>query len=372
MKIESSGILCSSKINSNKACYTFSSFVSLSNGSILATVRGGKNKDSELEGVEFFRSDDEGENWSEPLEPFNNVEVDNLKGSLKLCYLTEISDSHIIASFLWIDRSTIPGKELFNAETEGCLPMKILLADSYDKGSTWSKLRKVNLPNEIGPPSLTNPIMKLPNGKLIMSIENNKHYYNQSKWYQKNVFICSIDNGKTWSKPYLAAGDKTGRIFNWDLRCGVNDSGIITSFAWTYDSVKKNFLNIHQRISNDEGNTWSQPKDLNISDQPSHPAILKNGKVVLAYVDRFKDQSIKVRASDNLNASFDETSEITIFNQNKIKQNSKDLGGLLADMNMWSFGLPYADVLNSGKVLVFYYAGNDKKMDLHWTRLKFN
>jgi len=48
------------------------------------------------------------------------------------------------------------------------------------------------------------------------------------------------------------------------------------------------------------------------------------------------------------------------------------LGGLLADMNMWSFGLPYADVLNSGKVLVFYYAGNDKKMDLHWTRLKFN
>ena len=372
MKIESSGILCSSKINSNKACYTFSSFVSLSNGSILATVRGGKNKDSELEGVEFFRSDDEGKNWSEPLAPFNNVEVDNLKGSLKLCYLTEISDSHIIASFLWIDRSTIPGKELFNAETEGCLPMKILLADSYDNGSTWSKLRKVNLPNEIGPPSLTNPIMKLPNGKLIMSIENNKHYYDQSKWYQKNVFICSIDNGKTWSKPYLAAGDKTGRIFNWDLRCGVNDSGIITSFAWTYDSVKKNFLNIHQRISNDEGNTWSQPKDLNISDQPSHPAILKNGKVVLAYVDRFKDQSIKVRASDNLNASFDKTSEITIFNQNKIKQNSKDLGGLLADMNMWSFGLPYADVLNSGKVLVFYYAGNDKKMDLHWTRLKFN
>ena len=39
------------------------------------------------------------------------------------------------------------------------------------------------------------------------------------KWYQKNIFICSSDNGKTWSKPYLAAGDETGRIFNWDLRC---------------------------------------------------------------------------------------------------------------------------------------------------------
>ena len=102
MKIDSSGILCSAKIDSNKACYTFSSFVSLSNGSILATARGGNNKDSELEGIEFFRSDDEGEKWSEPWEPFKNVKIDNLKGSLKLCYLTEISDSHIIASFLWM------------------------------------------------------------------------------------------------------------------------------------------------------------------------------------------------------------------------------------------------------------------------------
>ena len=135
---------------------------------------------------------------------------------------------------------------------------------------------------------------------------------------------------------------------------------------------KKTFLNIHQRISNDEGKTWSQPKDLNISDQPSHPALLNDGKMVLAWVDRFNNQSIKVRASDDLNASFDKISEITIFNQKKIKQNSKELGGLLADMNIWSFGLPYADVLQSGKVLVFYYAGNDKKMDLHWTRIKIN
>ena len=240
MQIESSGILCSAKINSNKACYTFSSFVSLSNGSIIATARGGNNKDSELEGIEFFRSDDEGEKWSEPWEPFKNVKIDNLKGSLKLCYLTEISDSHIIASFLWIDRTSIPGKELFNADTEGCLPMKILIADSYDNGNTWSKLRKVQLPKDIGPPSLTNPIMKLPNGKLIMSIENNKDYYDESKWYQKNIFICSSDNGKTWSKPYLAAGDETGRNIATNLR-------IITTTS-TYSPSTTNAVTVQVQI----------------------------------------------------------------------------------------------------------------------------
>ena len=35
---------------------------------------------------------------------------------------------------LWIDREAFPGQPLFNPETEGCLPMSILLADSFDGG----------------------------------------------------------------------------------------------------------------------------------------------------------------------------------------------------------------------------------------------
>lgn len=370
MKIEESGILGQSEINSTKAFYTFSSFVSLTNGVILAAARRGDSKDSHLEVVEFFISENEGENWSKPWVPFTNFNIENTKGSLKLCYFTEITPSHILASFLWIDRSTYPGKELFNAKTEGCLPMKVLLSDSFDQGKTWSELRAIDMPEEIGPPSLTNPIMKLPDGKLLMSIENNKNYLDKSKWKQKVFFFSSTDNGKTWSDPFLVAEDKEGIIFNWDLRSAVDKEGCITSFAWTYDSLKENFLNIHQRISEDSGLTWSQPKDLNFADQASHPAFLKDGRIVLAWVDRFQTQTIKVRFAKNLYSDFDSSSEITIFEQNNLK-NSKDnnLGELLTDMGMWNFGLPFADVLPSGKVLIFYYAGNENQMNLCWCRL---
>ena len=370
MRIEASGILGQSEINSSKACYTFSSFVSLSNGVLLASARRGDNKDSHLEVVEFFTSLDEGENWSEPWEPFNNINIENTKGTLKLCYFTEITPSHLLASFLWIDRSAYPGKELFNAETEGCLPMKVLLSDSYDQGKTWSNLRIVDMPKEIGPPSLTNPIMKLPDGKLLMSIENNKSYLDKSKWNQKAVFLSSTDNGENWSTPFLAAEDDKGIIFNWDLRSVVDKEGRVSSFAWTYDSLKENFLNIHQRISEDGGLTWSQPKDLNFADQASHPALLKDGRVVLAWVDRFQSQTIKVRLAKNLYSDFDSSSEITIFEQNNLKNNKdNNLGELLEDMGVWNFGLPFADVLPSGKVLIFYYAGNINQMNLCWCRL---
>ena len=370
MKIEATGILGHSKINTHKACYTFSSFVALSNGTLLAAARCGDNKDSELETVEFFFSKDEGENWSSPITPFKKVIVDNKKGTLKLCYFTEISSSHLLAAFLWIDRSAHPGKELFNAETEGCLPMKVLLTDSYDQGKTWGKLRSVEMPDEIGPPSLTNPVMKLQDGTLLMSIENNKHYLDKSKWKQKAVFLSSTDNGKNWSSPFLAAGDEEGRIFNWDLRSGVDKEGRISTFAWTYDSLKEKFLNIHQRISNDGGQTWSLPKDLKFADQASHPALLQDGSIVLAWVDRFKSQTIKARLAKDLHSDFDYSSEITIFSQH-IVENNKDnnLGELLADMGIWNFGLPFADALPSGKILIFYYAGSKNQMNLHWSRL---
>ena len=73
-------------------------------------------------------------------------------------------------------------------------PMRVLLSDSFDQGKTWSSLRSVEIPDEIGPPSLTNPIMKLPDGKLLMSIENNKKYHDKSTWKQKAVFLSSWYN----------------------------------------------------------------------------------------------------------------------------------------------------------------------------------
>jgi hypothetical protein len=212
--------------------------------------------------------------------------------------------------------------------------------------------------------------MKLPDGKLLMSIENNKSYLNKSKWNQKAVFLSSTDNGENWSTPFLAAEDDKGIIFNWDLRSVVDKEGRVSSFAWTYDSLKENFLNIHQRISEDGGLTWSQPKDLNFADQASHPALLKDGRVVLAWVDRFQSQTIKVRLAKNLYSDFDSSSEITIFEQNNLKNNKdNNLGELLEDMGVWNFGLPFADVLPSGKVLIFYYAGNTNQMNLCWCRL---
>ena len=370
IEIIASGILASGMSGTSHATYIFPAFISLSNGMLLATCRVGSKKDCDDEKIEIYGSDDNGQTWSKGKNLFTPVKVDGKLGSLKLCYLTEIKKGHIIAVCMWVDRQSYPNKPLFNEETEGCLPMEILLSDSFDDGKTWTALRKVSLPDDLGPKSLTGPILKLNDGSIAMTIETNKHYLDGSKWKQRVVIIHSKDSGKTWEEPITIMEDKSGKIFYWDLRAGVDALGNIVAFSWTYNRETNTYLNIHQLISSDHGKTWSDPEDIGITDQPSHPAILQNGTIVLAWVDRFNSQSIRVRMASNIDQPLDENTELVIHSQKRTTSSTAHTGELLNEMSLWSFGLPYAEVLRNEDILVMYYAGDEDVLDIHWIRLR--
>jgi hypothetical protein len=286
-----------------------------------------------------------------------------------LVYLTPLAPHRLLAAAMWVDRTSHPGKPLFNAETEGCLPMAILLSESEDAGVTWSAWRRVSMPEEIGPPSLTSPILRLADNSLAMSIETNKHYHDASPWQQRVVFFHSYDEGQSWDGPTTVGFDPTGRIFNWDLRCATAPDGRIGTFAWTYDTHTLRYLNIHRRISHDHGHSWSHPEDLGFADQAGPPAVLPDGRVLLPWVDRFGTHSIRARAAVDMAAPFDPESEVVLHTHAEAAAQGDDTGALLAEMGLWSFGLPYAAALPDSTVLVLYYAGNAEQMDIFWTRL---
>ena len=372
MKIINKGILAKGIAETDHATYTFPSVVVLFDGTLLATVRTGSTKDSPDETIEIYRSVDGGNKWSKGKELFPRTKVNGKAGSIKICYLTEIKPNHIIAACMWVDRETYPGKPLFNSETEGCLPMAILLSDSYDNGATWMPLREVPMPEEIGPPSLTSPIMKLKDGILAMSIETNKHYPDNTKWNQRVVLFHSGDEGKTWSKPITVSEDINGRIFYWDLRSGVAPDGRIVVFSWTYDSKENKYLNIHRRISSNGGKTWSPLDDLGFSDQPSHPAILSDGRIILAWVDRFQTKSIRIRMASSIDQDFKKNTELILYKHEISKSINKNTGELLSEMNLWNFGLPFCEALPDGNVIVLYYAGSGKSLDIHWVKISLD
>ncbi len=251
--------------------------------------------------------------------------------------------------------------------------MYILLAESRDDGATWSPWRHMPTPDEIGPASLTSPIIKLPDGTLVVSIESNKHYLDSSKWMQKVVLFHPRDGGQTWGAPVVAGEDTTGRIFNWDQRLGMAPDGTLGAFIWTYDSQTNRYLNIHRRISADGGHSWTEAEDLGFADQAGRLAVLPDGRVVLPWVDRFGTRAIRARLAPAIDAPFDPASEVVLYALDQEAQagaGEDNTGALLAEMGLWTFGLPYAEALPNGDALVAYYAGTPTAMDIRWARLR--
>ncbi|MCH2203695.1 MAG: glycoside hydrolase [Fuerstiella sp.] len=371
MQIVDRGIINTGERGTSRAVGTFPTTTALPDGSILATYRIGTTKDSADATVELRRSTDGGRSWNSPEHPFS-TDFGGMKGSLRCGYVTVLRGEHLIAVGMWVDRTTYPNKPIFNEETEGCLPIKLLISESQDSGRSWCPWRHVPTAQDIGPPSLTNPILVLSGGRLALSIETNKQYHDVSPWLQRVVYMYSEDGGRSWGKPVTVCQDPSGRIFNWDQRAGVSVDGRLVTFTWTYDSKTTRYLNIHRRISATEGKIWTTAQDLGFADQASVPAMLLDGRVVLAWVDRFGSRSIRARVAPTIDAPFEPETEVELYrlDAGAVRVPGKqDTGELLAEMGAWNYGLPHAEVLPDGDVLVVYYAGEDDRMDVCWVRL---
>ena len=364
MNVVESGTIASAVAGTARAAWTFPCLLELPDGVLLATCRSGSTKDSADEMVALVRSTDGGRTWSEAAYPFAEPRT-----GLKLCYLTQSEPGKLLAAAMWVDHDAHPGQPLFNPDTEGCLPMAILLAESHDAGVHWSPWRQVPVPADLGAPSLTAPALVY-GDDVLLSIESNKHYDDPGPWRQHCVLLHSGDRGATWNAVWPAAEDPHGRLFNWDQRYAIAPDGRIAAFAWTYDREQARYLNIHRRISCDRGLTWSPPEDLGFADQAGRPALLADGRIVLPYVDRFGSRSIRVCMADDVAAPFDPHSDSVVYIHDAAAQSGDGTGELLAAMSIWSFGLPYAEALTNGDILVAYYAGHGATLDIRWARIR--
>lgn len=303
-------------------------------------------------------SDDAGQNWRTPFEPWPAMLLDGKPGQIRRADLTPLADGRLAAAMFWVDHSD-PARPLFDPETEALLDSRILLSFSSDRGQTWTPPTEIDRSPFIVPVGITGPILPLPNGEWAISFELNKAIGDPNPWRHAAVMKFSPDEGKTWPRHTVAAQDPRGRIFYWDQRPALLPDGRMVDLFWVYDREAKEYLPMRGCESQDLGQTWSGMWDTGVHGQPGQPAVLPDGRMVMPYVDRTGPAVIRVRCSSDGGRTWPEATDLVLYaSSESLKgQPGTSLDDAWDEMYQFACGLPCAAAIDERRVLVVYYAG---------------
>ncbi|MCA9411207.1 MAG: exo-alpha-sialidase [Candidatus Omnitrophica bacterium] len=375
LQIVDQGVVFEGKEGTDCQSATFPGVVVLSNGTWMCTFRAAPRK-SELAGqrVLLTRSTNNGRTWSEPMGCFSPPRLRQQPGTFRTGYLTECGEDVLIAVLCWVDQSN-PSLPFFNEDTEGLLETRIFLSRSSDGGASWSNPDLIETPPWTCPTPITGPILNFGNGTLGCQFELNKGYDDPVPWSHKSVIQISSDRGLYWPETRIVSADPEDRVFFWDQRPSVFESGRILDLFWTFDRDSGTYLSIHACESLDYGVTWSAMWDTGVSGQPAPAVELSNGILAMAYMERTGVPTLKVRMSSDRGRTWPAESEVILFtsSESPLGSKAKDMNEAWSEMSAFSMGLPAtAKVSNNEFVTVFYAGPQTDCTGIRWIKCKLD
>jgi len=350
---------------------SFTSTLVLPSGRILVTFRSGSSKDAPDENILICSSDDQGMSWKIVFEGFDPM-IDGIPGGWRVGALTEISPGRLVGFFNWFDRSDRI-RPLANPATQGTLPSRLFVMDSFDNGHTWASRREVDTRPFQGI-AMADAILKLADGTLGLPYEAWKSYEDPGPGQHHALLRLSQDGAHTFGPAVTVAHDPLNNTFFWDQRLAVDCSkGDVIALFWTHDRKAEQDLAIHIAWGSSDGKTWTGPLDTGIAGQIASPLIMPGGEVLMVYVHRHDPPSLRAVLSRDFGRSWDRAGELILYQSGAGPESGMDGRQKFSDywvaMNRWQFGHPDASPLADGDVFVAFYAGNAGALSIQWVRL---
>jgi hypothetical protein len=344
----------------------------MDSGRLVAGFRTGSAKDSADEDVRLMASDDEGATWQPVFEGFGDVPP-GAGGRIRCIGLAAAGGDKLMASLSWVDHSN-PTLPMFNPQTEGILPTRVLFVESEDGGRSWTEPVEVPLLPHRGN-AITGPIMVVRDGRLALPYEAWKEYEDTGPGKHHASLRFSADRGKTWPELAIVAHDPAGRVLYWDQRLAVDPaSGRLIAMFWSHDRQAKHDLDVHIAWGAPDGREWSAPQSAGIAGQIAAPLAIGGERVFAGYVHRHYPPSLRALLSDDFGRTWTAAEELVFYEKvygggESGMGGQRDFNDYWADMSVWTFGHPAPLLLPNGDVMVVFYAGDETAMSFRWVRI---
>jgi len=348
MKLISSGFV-KQPSNPSTNSKTFGCITVLPSGRWLCGYKASPLKSDEVNQYALCTySDDEGQTWSDPFEPFSIRFFEERPVVVRTVYFTSLGDSHVLAVCNIVDAQH-PEKPYFRPVHEGLKDTRILAAISQDNGISYSHPFLIPTRGIDAPTPLTGaPFWYL--DQLHIPFEVNKPYEAAGEWIHRSCFVTLQISDQSVSDPVCLTG--VSGIFYWDQRFTVMDHNLLDYF-WTYDARLKSYRNVHGLMMKD--NQISDLFDCGFPGQPGYGCSVHD-RLYLPVIDRTGSPKIILYQSVD-GQSF--SPAVTVYDSQLTSQTAEsvDMDGAWSEMALFSVGHPQSVRLSNDDILVYYYAG---------------
>jgi hypothetical protein len=357
------------------ACFT--SLCRLRCGTLLCSFQLGSGKHAVDSRIGICRSRDDGRTWVWEEHAWQTT-LDGLPGSLAAGELIEVASGRLLLFATWFDRSD-PERPLFDAQTQGILHSRQLLAESADDGRTWSGWRELDTHGLRGC-AMTGSPLDLGDGRIAFAFESFREFDDPQPSHHAAWVLVSSDEGRSFEAPVCVARHPTNTVYYWDQRlCAGKRPGEFTALFWTHDLAQQRDLAVHQlqgRIENsDRVMSAVGITDTGIRGQIAAPLWLPDGRLLAFVVDRAGPCTLSLWCSRNDGRDWPIAERFEVYGHDEQArltqgQSSIDFSGYWEDMVRWSFGHPTICQLDSERLLMAWYAGVPGCLSIHWARVR--
>lgn len=277
--------------------------------------------------------------------------------------IEQLSDGTLLVNFLmttFVEQKGI--LEDFGPQSERLFHTRELdgawLTKSTDNGYSWEPAYKASTaPLRWGQPK--DQVVELPNGSLLMAVQAQKIARN----YQEDVETsrCSLlrsDNqGLDWEHYSTIAYDPAGIISFEEPALGRTADGKVIAMLRTKHQPRDRHQKLWIAYSDNEGESWSQPKPTELWGYPADLTLLQDGRMLCTY--SYRRDPWGVRACISNDGITWKEEDIIVLREGGIAPPSK------IDW-YWHIGYPTTVQLNDGTLFTVFHEWTQEEPHLQY------
>ena len=320
-----------------------------------------------VEGLDYrtyrSRSRDDGATWNPEGPLLADRYVDGYTHSVRLS-----AAGGGLVGFGGLHRRADRTQGLVNRETQGMVPMDLILVRSDDRGASWSEPETIDVPLDGPSYEICHAVVDLPDGRWLAPTATWAGWDGSLPEGAKTVVLISADHGRTWPEHAVMFDGTAEGVEHWEVSVVPLDGDRVLAVCWVFHGESGTHRPNRYALSSDGGRSFAPPAELGLRGQTCKALALRDGRLLFVY-RRDDRPGLWATLSTLGDAGWRHQQDLPLWSGGLAHSGMTGASGSSDELAALKFGFPQMIERGGGEVLVVFWCFEDWSTRIRWIRL---